>query len=1456
MSHTSFHLRLHDREGIVAFASVNGRVLSVKQMRNLPEFAELLAEWGVDVAKARTVSVLSLADNGEIDRRSIVGFRLGAATSWPVFQRLAADIDVLTPELELVPIAVGSLQGSFDFARSTLRHHPALTAATLFPSDLADDTRAYQCADRDEPAASSRMFPGLSDDSSAPAAVVTDLELQQLSQQLGTVRQAIAAGSPLLVSTEKTQRSQQDVLPQIAVVAADSPALVGRDDDDFFWAAETVWLARLMFAVLRWVSAGHVQLAIRPDPEDQQSWVAGLQLIEDPSFSDFFDAMVAALPVGVAIPDQSCLQWLANDCVQAPLAQSIEAQPRISPLVESLVTHTPLTQGQPAQLARNMKAWFAGAEFEAPELVMRIAERPIAVQPVADVVFDHIFWAYAELLRRWDRQHSASQWDAAVARRLLDQPSIGDMVGTLFAEGEFSRDGWLDPVAVADLFTSAAPSRGRAATVTLGDSDAPQYLVPTSNQHDYEELFGPVYAVELLFRTPSDQRLRAVSAVDPTSAIGQAVADALQLLRRECATLGDEAGVIATLQSQRLVTVTYDADPLAADSNTPPDAGVAPAAISQLSSGAGSGVLPYQQGSPQQAGWVKLLPEVDALALVDWYANKGQQYCTLLAPKAWTQPQSLSLRVKAADSYSYGFVSASNLCKFNWQAALDGQPLTDAEFAALLAANSDMVRIRGRYVRVEKHTLTRVRQSIGSALVDPRHTPSRSTRQDIDELLDMSPQQFMHHLQAGVTTGVAEFAHLLADFADLGINVDPAGDPAEWMNQVTRMRSLLQWTRQTLANDDDETLDEQRNHHIGGLAASAASAVGQTNTVDFYVPPSITATLRDYQLQGSQWMANLSSLGVGCLLADDMGLGKTLQLLALYAWEQHEGATPAMQRRTWQTLQAAAADIAHYANLAIDEREQALEVLGPQFGVGAHPVRCGILLAEQWKLPAADVASGQYRPGMVTDADSPPAPIPSLPMLVVAPKTVQQAWEEQLATFFPTARCYVHHGANRLHGIDLLQQLGRVDVVITTYETLRRDQAELVGPLFSRVVFDEAQAIKNAHSRNFRAAERVCRQHTVIATGTPVENSLQELWAHFRQLNPGVLGGEKQFRASFVTPIQHAYAAPVEVDSLSGPATPPVSLAGNPEDYDLDVSGRRHTARQHMERLRGLIEPYVLRRTKNQLDLGLKNKTIEVVEVPLTPEQIALYHQVVTDFQTKADQATTPRQRNARIFALLSELRQICNHPAIFLPDDPHISAHGHYRSNKLAAIEQLAQRCAKQGRRMLVFTSSVPFGTMLAELLTAVFGEPIAFFHGQLSAQERRKIIRTFQSPNGPAALVLTPKTGGSGITLTNATMVIHADLWWNPAVLEQANDRAYRIGQHHDVEVFYVVANFGIEQYMLQLLDSKRDLADFTLQQSAASQLSAMNRQELAAVLHQQSANHHQHSTDTTESGQGQRR
>ena len=422
------------------------------------------------------------------------------------------------------------------------------------------------------------------------------------------------------------------------------------------------------------------------------------------------------------------------------------------------------------------------------------------------------------------------------------------------------------------------------------------------------------------------------------------------------------------------------------------------------------------------------------------------------------------------------------------------------------------------------------------------------------------------------------------------------------------------------------------------------------------------------------------------------------------------------------------------------------------------------------------------------------APAPSL---LVAPASLLANWKAELERFAPTLRALVLHpselpAAEVARRVEQADGLAGIDLVVTTYGMVTR-QPKLAERTWRVLALDEAQAIKNPGARQTRAVKALPATLRVALTGTPVENRLSDLWSLFDFLNPGLLGSASAF----------------------GQFAQRLSAGGAPDFGPL----------------RALVKPYILRRLKTDRTViaDLPEKTEVKAYCALAPAQAALYQRAVAELARDLKQSKDEKQRRGLVLTYLMRFKQICNHPSHWLGD----GVYAEEASGKFARLRELAEALAERQERVLVFTQFRELTGPLADYLGRLFGRPGLVLHGGTPVTQRRKLVESFQAEDGPPFFVLSLKAGGVGLNLTAASQVIHFDRWWNPAVENQATDRAFRIGQKRNVLVHKFVCRGTLEERIETMLEAKRDMAESLLGGGAEKALTDMSDAELVRFV-----------------------
>ncbi|HET8772229.1 MAG TPA: DEAD/DEAH box helicase [Thermoanaerobaculia bacterium] len=393
------------------------------------------------------------------------------------------------------------------------------------------------------------------------------------------------------------------------------------------------------------------------------------------------------------------------------------------------------------------------------------------------------------------------------------------------------------------------------------------------------------------------------------------------------------------------------------------------------------------------------------------------------------------------------------------------------------------------------------------------------------------------------------------------------------------------------------------------------------------------------------------------------------------------------------------------------------------------------------------------------------------PVLLICPTSVTGNWLREAQRFTPSLPVLLHHGSSRARGAKLVDTINASALVISTYSLLHRELETLNKVPWRGVVLDEAQNIKNSETRQAKAARAIQADFRIALTGTPVENNVGDLWSVMEFLNPGLLGSASEFRSSFFLPIQTF------------------------RDPDATATLKRITG------------PFILRRLKSDrsiiADLPAKNEM--KVFCNLTKEQATLYRAVVDEAQDDVAGAEGIERRGL-ILAMLSRLKQVCNHPAHFLGDNSELPG----RSGKLARLTEMLDEAVAAGDFALVFTQYAAMGTLLQRHIAESMGLESLFLHGGTPRKRRDEMVERFQNdPASPRIFILSLKAGGTGLNLTRASHVFHFDRWWNPAVENQATDRAFRIGQTKSVQVHKMVVAGTLEERIDAMIEGKQNLA-----------------------------------------------
>ncbi|MFM9278014.1 DEAD/DEAH box helicase [Paenibacillus jiagnxiensis] len=468
-------------------------------------------------------------------------------------------------------------------------------------------------------------------------------------------------------------------------------------------------------------------------------------------------------------------------------------------------------------------------------------------------------------------------------------------------------------------------------------------------------------------------------------------------------------------------------------------------------------------------------------------------------------------------------------------------------------------------------------------------------------------------------------------------------------------------------------------------------------------------------------------------------------------------------------------------------------------------------------------------------------PDTALPALLICPTSVLGNWQKELARFAPSLRVMLHYGSRRSGGEAFAEQISQADIVLTTYATATLDQELLQSFTWESICLDEAQNIKNAQTKQSAAVRSLSARHRIALTGTPVENRLAELWSIYDFINPGYLGSLRAFTTRFIQPIE--------------------------KDHD----------EQRTQDLQRLVKPFMLRRKKKDpaIQLALPDKNEMKTYIHLTPEQSALYEQSVRQLMERMKELEGMERKGA-ILSALTQLKQLCDHPVLLTKEavqEPEPSGESSSeggsmigsrsgsvsgpqsgsvdtarlisRSAKLERLVAMVKELRDEGERCLIFTQYIGMGVMLQNVLGHELQEPVLYLNGGTSKTARDRMITQFQSQELPSTeqpnvFILSIKAGGVGLNLTAANHVFHFDRWWNPAVENQATDRAYRMGQTKDVQVHKFIALGTLEERIDEMLESKQQLSDqvITSTEGWITELSNEELQDLFTLRRQWTA------------------
>ena len=675
----------------------------------------------------------------------------------------------------------------------------------------------------------------------------------------------------------------------------------------------------------------------------------------------------------------------------------------------------------------------------------------------------------------------------------------------------------------------------------------------------------------------------------------------------------------------------------------------------------------------------------------------------VMLPRMWRrQAVTAHMHLRDEEATAAPQLGLDHIVAFDWRVSIGDIDLTDKEMSDLVAAKSGLINLRGEWVLADAASIRSISQYMERL--------RKSSVGSVMSQLKQAKQRLAAAKAAGDDT--IEIEHTI-DELTAALDNPSSGEIS--LKELRELNLTAETTDPIAVTGHDWQVSL-----IGGAIRHELPAPRRIP-----IPAGVTASLREYQRRGVDWMYWMARQGLGAVLADDMGLGKTLQLLALEAAERDNS-----------------------------EREPtAVESVGQVGKVG--------------------------------------------PSLVIAPTSVVGNWAREAKKFTPHLKILVHHGTERKKDQEFLGTVTDYDIVITSYGVASRDYQLLGQQHWHRVTLDEAQHIKNSSTKISKAVRSLPADHRMALTGTPVENRLLELRAILDFCNPGILGSVSFFK--------HHFSKPIEVTGDE----------------------------KKQEQLRNLTAPFILRRLKSDPAIigDFPEKTETVITVDLTKEQAALYTAYVNDLTTQLEQAEGIGRRGL-VLASLTKIKQICNHPAHFLGDGSPMLRGTHHRSGKVEELMQIVENARDHGEKVLIFTQYKAFGDMLTPYLSDYYGQKIPFLHGGVSKSGRDIMVQQFQAPDGAPAMVLSLKAGGTGLNLTAANIVVHMDRWWNPAVENQATDRAYRIGQDKNVFVYKLITAGTVEERIHDIISGKSELAAAMIAQGEGW-LTELSDAELATLL-----------------------
>lgn len=556
--------------------------------------------------------------------------------------------------------------------------------------------------------------------------------------------------------------------------------------------------------------------------------------------------------------------------------------------------------------------------------------------------------------------------------------------------------------------------------------------------------------------------------------------------------------------------------------------------------------------------------------------------------------------------------------------------------------------------------------------------------------------------------------------------------PTEWFE---RYRDLMFFSK----DQQDGMVLRKNQYRIAETLVDDLLLPIPSNEVQVPLPAGFRAELRQYQQAGFQWLVWLYRNGFGGCLADDMGLGKTVQAIALLAFLE-------------------------------EEQRKATTATAPSSLPAGFPI-------------------GVRQLSLFEAVKEPEPSSKRMPSLVVMPTSLLYNWQNELRKFAPNLNVYTYSGSKRLKSKDIEKVFGHYPVILTTYSVLRNDIEWLKNCRFHHLLLDESQYVKNPDSQTYHAVQQIQRDYTIALTGTPVENSLSDLWAQFNLLNENMLGSHSSFRNAYENPIAK-------------------------EDKEKEAALLR------------LIQPFLLRRTKQEVAPDLPPLLEETVYCDMSPAQKNAYSKEKNALRNSLmeDKAwDNPKQLSFLTLQGLTRLRLMANHPVLALPDYTE-------DSGKFDQVLMRLETLRSEGHKVLIFSSFVRHLRLLANVLEQE-NQPYAWLTGSTPASDREKVINRFSTKPDVHCFLISLKAGGVGLNLTAADYVFLLDPWWNPASEMQALSRSHRIGQDKKVIVYRFISSKTIEEKIRRLQESKSKLANTFVR--SVNPLADLSREDLGQLI-----------------------